>query len=390
MPRCSIRRPPSAKLSERVRRLTPVRPSTASRAASRSPERTQAAASSRTGSPERAPKVAPSTAFRPSSAPCRGRPQRPQVAASSDPAALVVGIRRLADRGEQSSQLVLQRCLAFLSDLQVNAPGGVNSVWMIAPVLQEAKEHLLQANDVRQELDAEVGTLRERAEQLLKDVQAKHEELRRAEEVAAERVRRQLAAKREIEEAAALLRLEISKVNREIVTLNYESTEGLARDRAEWAEERQQLQEQTETLEKDIAEKSIRVNQQLPDLQQEQRDAILVESMRVRKFGPDAKTKAELTKRRIAREGKCEDLEQQLQDLEVKRSAKKGRIGVTKGSRKDRPDSANLTSSKLLDQAKKVFSQESSLNENKKGIRSVASLKEALAHKTEMPSGPGT
>jgi len=234
---------------------------------------------------------------------------------------------------------------------------------MVAPVLRAAKDHLLQASDRRQELDAEVGNLRERAGQLVRDVEAKYEELRRAEETAADRVKRHLARKQELEEAAAQLRREIFQVERENLVLKYQATEGLAKEFADWEHERRQLEDEIARLDEEKGIKTERLNVQLPEQQQQQRDKITAEQKRLKKFEPDSKEKAELTRRVVLRENKCMELQQQMQDIDNKKAeARRRRLRAKKAAKAEARGERKSESPTSKDSRKAMFARASTLN----------------------------
>jgi len=217
---------------------------------------------------------------------------------------------------------VLQ-CLACIRDIQVAAHGGSDCLWMVAAVLRAARDHLAEENDDRQELEAEVNSLRARAMQLDTDVQAKYEELRKAEEIVADRIRRQLATKQDLEEAATQLRNEIAKVGVEIADLNWKACEGLQKQREAWADERCSLQEDIEQLGKDIETKAHRLDFEVVELARQHHEKKVTLEKQLKQLLPRAKEKTDLTKKVVLLENKINELQHTLQAIEEKEKRKR-------------------------------------------------------------------
>jgi len=270
----------------------------------------------------------------------RDRQQRPPSASPSGPdaASLILALTRATQRGEQSPSHSLHQCLAHVADLQFNAPEGISSLWKVAPVLRVAKDQLLEVNDTRQHLEAEVGNLRDRFFQLGRNVAAKIEELKRAEQSVAERVRVDLAAKQELDDAAAQLRQDIFRVGAECEVLTEEVGEGLSQEQALWAEERRQLLADIALLDEQVEIKNHRLHHILPELCLEQFEKISTETTRLKRFSPDAETKALITRRIVHQERTVNELQQQLDEVDGRKAARKQKLRGKRSSMKPKAD----------------------------------------------------
>lgn len=255
---------------------------------------------------------------------------------------------------------LLLQCLEHLRGLQLSGPGGIDLVWKVAPVLRAAKEELLQANDQRQALEAEAWQLREKAKQLDKDVEAKYGELGKAEEIAAERVRRHLATKQDFDEAAAQLLRKIAEVDAETADLHYQAGDGLALEREAWEDDRQQLEAEIAQLDKDIESKTQLLNVDLQEQAKQHQEQIRVDKKRFKEFEPFADEQGELRRKIVFFQNKCSELERQMQEIEGKKAAKKpkpGKKGSKSTSRKPSPDGVAVLSAKNLTKAEEEASK---------------------------------
>jgi len=180
---------------------------------------------------------------------------------------------------------------------------------------------LVEAHTLRQELEAEVRSLHERAAQLDDEVEAKDKELRRAEETAAERVRRQAAAKVELEGSVTQLQRDIIQVDEETAGLNWQATTGLAQEVADWAAERRCLEDEIVELEHEAASKKEQLSITLPELVKQLKEQIAADAKRMKLYEPEARAKAELDRRIYRQEKKRQELQRVLEEIEAKKQA---------------------------------------------------------------------
>lgn len=260
-----------------------------------------------------------------------GTPGLTSHAFTGDPASDIVRLSRLFERGECLPMHLSLGCLGHVRDFDIAAVGGESLLWMVAPVLRAARGQLMQANDERKVLDAEVSALRPRAEAAAFEAEGQDAWMRRAEEQIYDLVAARHMYHQELHQANIQMATKLADVESEAESLKLQMETGLSRQLDAWAWEQKGMEDEHASLSRCLVDLQAAVRSSEKNIQRTE-DKLKDVREKLALIGPKVLQQEELRKKVVERELQIVEIEQQLRAVSAQKATKKGsRAGLARG-----------------------------------------------------------